>query len=229
MKRIIFNLVTSLLFSFLLLPSFAQVSHPPFWNEIQHFRHEDSLQAPPQHAILFVGSSSFRKWTDVQDYFPGYKIINRGFGGSTLPDVIRYADYIIFPYHPKEIVIYCGDNDAAASPAITADSILNRFKTLYYLIRKRLPKTKIAYVSIKPSPSREQFFPVMQLANWEIQQFLKKEPRTSFVDVWHLMLDDHGQPVKSLFGSDMLHMNKTGYEIWAKAIKPDLLKNKREK
>lgn len=206
--------------------SFAQAAHPPFWNEIQHFKQEDRLNPPPQHAILFIGSSSFRKWTDVQQYFPRHTIINRGFGGSTLPDVIRYADDIIFPYHPKQIVIYCGDNDAASSSDITSDSILNRFETLYHLIRSRLPETEITFVSIKPSPSREQFFPVMQLANWKIRQFLKKEPHTSFVDVWHLMLDDHGQPVKSLFGPDMLHMNKTGYEIWAKAIRPDLIKEK---
>src|ERR1700761_1934486 len=87
---------------------------PPFWNEIAEFKHQDSVQRPPSGAILFVGSSSFRKWTNLQSYFPGYTIINRGFGGSTLPDVIRYANDIIFPYHPKEIVIYCGENDFAA-------------------------------------------------------------------------------------------------------------------
>ena len=58
----------------------------PFWDDIQAFKHQDSIQMPPQHAILFVGSSSFTKWTDVQNYFPGYTIINRGFGGSSLPD-----------------------------------------------------------------------------------------------------------------------------------------------
>src|SRR5580658_5491940 len=103
------------------IPSFAQQSAPvsasplsavlakqppPFWNEISEFKHQDSLQRPPSGAILFVGSSSFRKWTNVQSYFPGHTIINRGFGGSTLPDVIRYAGEIIFPYHPKQIVIY---------------------------------------------------------------------------------------------------------------------------
>ena len=227
MKKLIFFLGTALFCVGVSLPhSSAQAAHPPFWDEIQHFRHEDSLQPPPRHAILFIGSSSFRKWTDMPQYFPHHTVINRGFGGSTLPDVIRYANYIIFPYAPKQIVIYCGDNDAASSAKITADSILNRFKTLYFLIRKHLPGTDITYVSIKPSPSREQFFPVMQLANWEIQQFLKKQPHTAFVDVWHLMLDDQGQPVKSLFGPDMLHMNRTGYEIWAKAIKPDLIKER---
>ena len=72
----------------------------PFADEIRAFTKTDSERFPPKNAILFVGSSSFRKWTDVQDYFPGYTIINRGFGGSTLPDVIRYANNIIISYLP---------------------------------------------------------------------------------------------------------------------------------
>ena len=78
----------------------------PFFSDIQNFKKQDSLNPPPQHAILFVGSSSFTKWKDVQDYFPETKIINRGFGGSSLPDVIRYANDIIFPYNPRQVVIY---------------------------------------------------------------------------------------------------------------------------
>src|SRR5205085_6076391 len=100
----------------------------PFYDEIQNFKKQDSTNPPPQHAILFVGSSSFRKWTDVQSYFPGYTIINRGFGGSSLPDVIRYANDIIFPYHPKEIVIYCGENDFAGDDNLTAQTVVDRFK-----------------------------------------------------------------------------------------------------
>ncbi len=83
----------------------------PFFSDIHHFKKLDSTQLPPKNAILFVGSSSFTKWANVQDYFPLYPIINRGFGGSSLPDVIQYANDIIFPYQPKQIVIYCGEND----------------------------------------------------------------------------------------------------------------------
>src|ERR1700756_344400 len=101
--------ITVLIAGLLLIGSFAssQDTKPPFWKDIQAFKQQDSLYSPPKHAILFVGSSSFTKWTDVQSYFPGYTIINRGFGGSSLPDVIYYANDIIFPYHPQEIVIYC--------------------------------------------------------------------------------------------------------------------------
>ena len=129
-------------------------SQEPFADDIRAFKIEDSLHKPPQHAILFVGSSSFTKWTDVQSYFPGYTIINRGFGGSSLPDVIRYANDIIFPYHPKEIVIYCGENDFAGDSTLSAETVFERFKTLYGMIREKMPAVPVVYISIKPSPSR---------------------------------------------------------------------------
>jgi lysophospholipase L1-like esterase len=218
------TLLSFSIFILLIQPALAQQHHPPFWNDIQQFKQQDSIHPPEKNIILFTGSSSIRKWTFVQESFPNRKVMNRGFGGSTLPDVIRYADDIIFPYHPKQIVLYCGDNDAASSPDISSDSILNRFKRLYHLIRSRLPKTQMTYISIKPSPSREKLFPVMQLANWKIKNFLKEQKRSDFVDIWHLMLDDFGRPRKELFGSDMLHMNKKGYAIWQKAIQPYLKK-----
>src|SRR5687768_10042059 len=102
-----FCFLVSLLFSGVAL----QAQQPPFYEEIQAFKKQDSAQMPPQNAILFVGSSSFNFWKDMQQYFPHHTVINRGFGGSALPDVIRYAREIIFRYQPKQIVIYCGEND----------------------------------------------------------------------------------------------------------------------
>ena len=100
--------------------SFAQDQRPAFWDDIQVFKKKDSVSFPKKEAILFVGSSSFTMWKDVQNYFPLHTIINRGFGGSSLPDVIRYADNIILPYNPKQMVIYCGENDFAGSDTVTA-------------------------------------------------------------------------------------------------------------
>src|SRR5450432_3914149 len=126
------------LFLLLSLACTALHAQPPFYSDIARFKKQDSMHFPPKHAILFVGSSSFTKWTDVQDYFPGYTIINRGFGGSTLPDVIRYADDVIFPYQPKQIVIYCGENDLASSDTVSAQTVVERVKTLFGVIRKKL-------------------------------------------------------------------------------------------
>ncbi|HYJ62537.1 MAG TPA: GDSL-type esterase/lipase family protein [Parafilimonas sp.] len=219
MKKIAF--LISVCISVITLKVFSQ---PPFYDEIRAFKIEDSLHKPAQHAILFVGSSSFRKWTDVQSYFPGYTIINRGFGGSSLPDVIRYANDIIFPYNPKEIVIYCGENDFAGDESIGAETVFDRFKTLYGMIRKKLPAIPVVYISIKPSPSRRQYWTKMIAANKMIKDYISKQPHTSFVDVFDLMLNDHNQPKPEIFLGDSLHMNANGYKIWQKAIQPYLVK-----
>lgn len=213
------------LFLFLFLSfNIVRAQNAPFHSEIQQFKKEDSLRFPPKNAILFLGSSSFRKWNDVQDYFPGYQIINRGFGGSSFPDAIRYFNDIVVPYHPRQIVIYEGDNDLASSNNITADSVLNRFKTLFNLIRKNLPNANIAFVSIKPSLSREKLMPEMEQANSLIQKFLQTKKNAAFIDVFHPMLNKNGTPRNDIFLEDGLHMNAKGYAIWQKVMQPYLIK-----
>lgn len=196
----------------------------PFINEINQFKKLDSLTPPPAHPILFIGSSSFTRWKDVQDYFPSYTILNRGFGGSSLPHLILYAEDVIFKYNPKQIVIYCGENDLGGGDAITGQVIFNRFKELHQLIRSRLPKVPIVYISMKPSPSRERFLPRMEEGNRLIRKFCKKKRRTEFIDVFHHMLTPDGHIMAGIFASDNLHMNNKGYEIWQPLIAPHLIK-----
>jgi lysophospholipase L1-like esterase len=197
-------------------------AQPPFWSEIAEFKHRDSIQRPPANAILFVGSSSFRKWTNVQDYFPGYTIINRGFGGSSMDDVIRYAKDIIYPYHPKQVIIYCGDNDLASGRKMTGKKVYKKFVRLYDMIRKRLGNVDIVFVSIKPSPSRENLMPEMEQANDLIRNFMAQRAHAAFVDVYHLMLTPEGRPIDNLFLGDKLHMNEKGYKIWQQVLLPYL-------
>lgn len=209
---------------FFFLTAFSVNAHSqPFADEIAAFKKQDSVSFPPKHAILFVGSSSFRKWTDVQDYFRGYPIINRGFGGSTLPDVIRYEKDIIFPYLPKQIVIYCGENDVAASDTITGDMVFERFKKLFADIRAKFPAIPVIFISLKPSPSRWSMRDRMIAANKLIKDYAEQKKNILFVSVWNSMLDKNGEPVKDIFHGDNLHMNAKGYAIWKKLIEPHLL------
>lgn len=200
-----------------------QPAQPPFYKEVSALKSKDSAAYPAPNTILFTGSSSFTKWTDINAYFPGYKITNRAFGGSSLPDLIRYADEVIVPYQPKQIVIYCGDNDLAASDSITPQIVLDRFKQLFIQIRNKLPQVHILYVAIKPSPSRERLMPKMVQANDLIKKFLKSNQRTAFADVYQPMLIKGGKPNPTLFLQDNLHMNASGYVIWQKVLLPYLL------
>ena len=207
----------------ILTVSSAQDAEAPFAADIRQFKVNDSINPPPEHAILFVGSSSFTFWKDLQDYFPGYKIVNRGFGGSTLPDLIRYAEDVIIAYKPQQIVIYCGENDLAASDTVTAEMVVERFRTLFSMIRVALPKVEITYVSMKPSPSRWHLADNMKAGNEGIRKFLKSQKNTGFVNVWDSMLNKQGRPDGSLFLPDSLHMNANGYRIWQTSIKPELI------
>jgi lysophospholipase L1-like esterase len=216
----IFFVALSLLF--LLNDLWAQ-QQPRFWQDIQEFKRQDSISFPKKNSILFIGSSSIRLWKDAQSAFPGYNIVNRGFGGSTLPQVEMYANDIVFPYKPRQIVIYCGENDLT-SQAINADSVLQRFQSLFFTIRGKLKNVDIVFISMKPSPSREHLMREMSETNKMIKEFLEKKKKTSFVDVYSLMLDENGAPKKDLFVKDMLHLNEKGYSIWEKALKPYLIK-----
>ena len=193
----------------------------PFWKEIKEFKRADSVSSPPQNAIVFVGSSSFRMWKELQNAFPQHVVINRGFGGSSLPHVIDYADEIILPYKPKQVVIYCGENDFT-NDTVTSKIVTDRFITLFNLLRKELPRTEIVFVSMKPSPSRQRLMTEIDAANDEIRNFLQSKKRAAYVDIWDDMLDKNGEPRKELFLKDMLHMNAAGYAIWQKAIAPHL-------
>jgi lysophospholipase L1-like esterase len=192
----------------------------PFINEINQFRKADSLQAPPQRPILFIGSSSFTYWKDVQEYFPGRTILNRAFGGSSLTHLILYADDVIFRYQPKQIVIYCGENDLAASELVTADSVLQRFKKLFFMIREKLPATPVLYVSMKPSPSRKKLLPSIEAGNQKIKSFLTTQQKSNFLDVYSAMLTPQGAIRSEIFTADSLHMNKRGYALWQPLIEP---------
>ncbi len=196
----------------------------PFASEIAAFNKLDSISFPAAGQILLIGSSSFTKWKDVQNYFPGYPILNRGFGGSSLPDVIYYANDLIFPYRPKQIIIYCGENDFAASDTVSVKMVVDRFKNLLNVIRAKYKKIPVAYISMKPSPSRVQLMPEFVAANDHIKQYLKSKRNTAYIDVYSAMLDADGKAMADLFIEDNLHMNAKGYSIWQRIMTPFLKK-----
>ncbi|MBK7807088.1 MAG: G-D-S-L family lipolytic protein [Saprospiraceae bacterium] len=202
----------------------CKTTEKAFYQDIQNFKKEDSSHPPVKDIILFVGSSSFTYWKDVQKDLNNPMILNRGFGGSTLVDLWRYKDDVIFAYKPKQIVIYCGENDVASSENVSSSEVAGRFKKLYKNIRKKYPDIPLAFISLKPSPSRWKMKDRMREANHLIRQFAEAENNLVFVDIWDKMLNENGYPKSEIFMADSLHMNKYGYEIWVRALNQVLVK-----
>jgi len=198
----------------------CKAQEKPYYEDIKKFQKQDSINSPEKDIILFIGSSTFTFWGDaVRKDFNNDKIINRGFGGSTLLDVIGYEKEIIYAYRPKKIVIYCGENDIANEyPKVGGKEVAKRFKKLYEDIRLKFPSIPVVYMSIKPSPSRWEMRNIMIEANHRIEKYLEKQSNAHFVNIWDKLLDENGNPNTSLYIEDQLHLNKKGYEILTAAL-----------
>ena len=200
----------------------AQTDRLAQWKpDIDMLTANDASHPPPQHGVLFVGSSSIKNWTPtLASDFPHIPVIDRGFGGSQLADSTRFADRIIVPYHPNVIVLYAGDNDI--NEGRTPDRVIEDFKQFVARVRKDLPHTAIVYITIKPSTSRWKLWPQMKAANDGVAAWAKTQKEVRVVDIAARMLDANGRPRPELLLDDGLHMRPAGYAIWIDALKPVL-------
>ncbi len=192
------------------------------WKEsFDAFSAADQQKAPGQGGVLFVGSSSIRMWNDLEAQFGDAPVIKRGFGGSKLADCALYVDQLVLPYKPRLVVVYAGDNDLAEGR--TPQQVLESFQSLVEQVHAALPDTRIAYLSIKPSPSRATLMAQAMEANALIAKYSAATPKLDFIDIYSKMLDADGKPRADLFLADALHLNPAGYAVWKSAIAPHLV------
>ena len=200
------------------VPIEKEIDLDRFEEEILAFEKEDSINGVPQDEILFVGSSSIRLWSSLKEDMAPYPVLNRGFGGSTIPEVIHYSERIVFKYNPRLIVFYCGENDIAAKS--TPLQVFRSYKSFVGMVQEKLPQTKIIFISMKPSMRRWAFQNKITKGNEMIRTLSDAQPMLEYVDVKVSMLTPEGIPDTSIFVVDSLHMNARGYERWTSLIRP---------
>ncbi|MDX2473362.1 MAG: SGNH/GDSL hydrolase family protein [Candidatus Krumholzibacteria bacterium] len=215
------TLLGILIFSAAALAADPEANYPDprrFAVDVEAFTAQEQIAAPPQDAVLCIGSSSLRFWHDtISDDLQPLTLIPRGFGGSTMLDVLHYSAQIVVPYQPRAILLYEGDNDIhfGVSPA----RFLATVQQFLELIHATKPETRIYFLAVKPSPSRWDLWPQMQEANILLQQLCTGDPLLTFIDIATPMLGDDGRPRPELFLADDLHMNEKGYEIWRQEVR----------
>jgi lysophospholipase L1-like esterase len=212
-------------FRFYKITKLVKSEDPTVWESwIEAFEESDRTQMPEPGSILFIGSSSFVFWKTLDADMAPLPVINRGFGGSKIPDLTYYVDRIITPYDPEIIVVYAGDNDMGSGEIKSPQEVLVAYKTLSQKIHSSLPDTPIFFVSIKPSRLRWKRWQAMQEANILIEQHSTTDTHLGYIDISHVMFDAEGNLRKDIFKWDRLHLNKEGYRLWASVIKPILVR-----
>ena len=196
------------------------VSPDSQWEEsIARFAAVDREHAPAPGGVVFVGSSSIRLWNDLETSFRDAPVIlKRGFGGWKMSDCTRYLDRLVIPYKPRLVLVYAGDNDLAEGRS--PQDVLRNFVKFVEDIHKELPATRIAYISIKPSPARAALIPQVRETNEMIRRYVAVGQNLEFIDVFTPMLDPDGRPRAELFRADALHLNGAGYALWKAVIAP---------
>jgi lysophospholipase L1-like esterase len=178
-----------------------------------------------QGQILFYGSSSIRLWKTLKEDFAPLPVINHGFGAATFPEMIQYAERMIVPYKPKILVLYCENDLFIGKPQKSPEQVMDVFGELATIIQNRLPKTKVYYISMKPSISRKSDWAKVAKADAMINDYIKKHKNFTYVDIRPAMYRPNGNINGDFFVGDSLHMNPKGYAEWTKIVRPILLKN----
>jgi lysophospholipase L1-like esterase len=190
-----------------------------WWYEAEVRSMERAFQAsePGQASpVVFYGSSSIRLWTNLAEDLGDPRIVNLGFGGSTLAACSHYFERLVVPRQPASLIVYAGDNDLGDGR--TAHDVIGSFRELLAQVDTRLGPIPFAFISIKPSPARWHLIDAIQLANATILEDLKARPNSTYIDVFKTMLKPDGSPRQELFAEDGLHLSREGYRVWAEQI-----------
>ncbi|MEY4386524.1 MAG: hypothetical protein RLY20_1807 [Verrucomicrobiota bacterium] len=187
--------------------------------EIQSLEAAAQTNPPPKDCVLFVGSSFVKRWRTLAEDFPGVPVVNHGFGGSQLADSYHFAERIVTPFHPRQVVLYAGSNDinAKKDPALVFGNLV----ALLTKLRAALPQTRLSYISVAPTPKRWEQVDKVRRFNREAAAYCQKHG-IDFIDIFPLMLGPDGQPKPDIFVEDRLHMNEKGYALWREAVAPFL-------
>jgi lysophospholipase L1-like esterase len=219
-------LLFSLIVCLIALPRRAAMcadAQPDFirWEkEISAFEQNDRTNPPPKNAVLFVGSSTIRRWKTLAEDFPGQRVLNRGFGGSQIADATHFAERIIFPYEPRMIFLRAGGNDlwAGKSP----ERVFADFKEFAARVRTRLPETEIVFISFSPSIARWEQTDKGKALNTLVEDYVRQTPHLRYIDTFTVPLGADGQVRPELFVTDKLHFNAAGYKLLAECVRPHL-------
>jgi lysophospholipase L1-like esterase len=197
---------------------------PERWESDLKRIEEHAKQHPQaQGNYLFVGSSTVRLW-DLQQAFPDQAVLNHGFGGSQMSDIVQHFERLITPWKAKLIVIYSGDNDLAANK--TPEQVVTDTEQLLKLIQTKSPQSRVLIIGVKPSPKRAKLKTEQQHTNHLLQKLVEKQqanfPKLELLDLGSTLLNAQGEPIAELYKTDQLHLSPAGYTRWNTALRKHL-------
>lgn len=183
---------------------------------------KDATETHPDDSILFIGSSSIRRWNTIATDIAPYHPIQRGYGGAKWTDVAVFADRLITPHKFRAIVFFVGNDISGGKDDRTPGEVAQLFAYVLDRVRQHNNEAPVFYVSVTPTESRFDAWPQIKAANSAVRDFCKRMKNTHFIGTESIFLSADGRPNPKWYVSDKLHLSPAGYSVWSAAIKSHL-------
>lgn len=171
-----------------------------------------------QGALVLLGDSITQGWPQLDSYFPGVKIANRGISGDTTRGMLIRLKQDVLALNPKGVVLLMGTNDLEEMAA--PETIANNATVILKELKSHNSKMPIVLCLIFPSSeSKSRPTSKIQATNKLLTQAVKGDSQITVLDTFKLYANEAGDAKVEEF-PDLLHLNKAGYDKWAAALRP---------
>ena len=179
-------------------------------------------RAAEQDGIVFVGDSITEGWRTLQQDFAGLplKVVNRGIGGDTTPNLLYRLQDDVLALHPRALVLMIGTNDLGEHTA--PRDIADNLETLHQRVRAAYPRIPIAWCLVMPRKGDDTYPARIQELNALIRRIAAKDKRVTVCDTFTPLALPDGSSRPECFNPDRLHLNPAGYAVWHEVLSPVL-------
>lgn len=206
-------------------------------------RHQEVLDrvAKGDVGLLMIGDSITHGWnawkhqgqTMWDRYYAPRNAVNLGFGADRTEHVLwRLLNGEIDSIHPKLAVLLIGTNNGSCE--YTAEQVADGIKAIVGVLRRKLPETKILMLAIFPRgdgvQAQDKEHGASRNAEWDknaqaslLASEIADGKMIFYLDINNTFLDENGVLPREIM-PDLLHPNKKGYQLWAEAMEPTLIK-----
>lgn len=193
-------------------------------------RHEGFVKQAKAGGIdlLFMGDSITDFWRNRgknvwEKFYASRHAANFGISGDRTQHVLwRIENGELEGIDPKVIVLMIGTNNSNSD---SADHISEAVEKIVAEMREKCPKSKILLLAIFPrnkpgaNPKQRE---TIHAVNQRIAK-LDDGKMVTFLDINHVFLGPDGNVPADIM-PDYLHPNEHGYQLWADAMEPTLVK-----
>jgi len=187
---------------------------------------EETANHIPDNGIVFIGDSH-TEYFELNEYFPGFPVFNRGIYGDTTYGVKKRLDESAFMLNPSKVFLLIGANDVNK----TNDKngvIVENIKDIVRQLRRVIPNTTVYVQSLYPvnrngkNSSRISIFKLtnerLSAINLLLESFCNSEGIV-YIDMFSQLIDEKGQ-LREEFSIEGLHLNEAGYRFVAEVLRP---------